>query len=294
MRIISNEGKSIGCKVVKPAILSQLSEERLEILRMLCREPHYPAQIARRMGMKLQTIYYHIRILEKAGLIEFIEYEEHNGGVAKRYAAGAKSIAIIVDDNGWKEATAAPKQIPGIIRPFVEHGYFDGLVVVGSPDPHGKYRARGSEFGIAEIAMLLGNYAPPAFPLYSLDTQITTEDRRKNLILVGGPKVNTLVAEINGALPVRYSKEFGEVYSRVTQKRYSGNIGVVELIPNPDARDRHILAVGGLNFHGTMAAVLALVKKGSELGEKGKAMARVVEGFDEDGDGRVDSVEILE
>jgi len=287
MRLINEEGKSIGCSIVTPGRIRDLSGERLEILKLLSVKPYYPAQLAREMGMQLQTIYYHIRILERAGFIEFMDYEEHGGGIAKRYAAKVQSIAVVVNNNAWKKSAAPAKEIPEVLRPFVGQGFFDGLIVVGSPEPHGKYRARGSEFAIVEIAMLLGSYCHPTFPIYSLDTQIKAEERKKNLILAGGPKVNTLVAEINGALPIRYFHDFSEIYSTVSTKSYSGNIGVVELISNPDAEGKEILMVGGLNQHGTRAAVLALM----ENKVKGNT---VVEGFDEDGDGRVDSIEVLE
>ena len=301
MRIIENEKGAIECRQVGAKEMSVLSDERIEILKLLSASPGYPAEIARKISMPIQSVYYHIRLLEKAGLIEFIDYIEKNGGVAKKYSAKFPSLGIILNEKGWHGVIEQKKKEPKLLEPFIKNGFFDGLIVVGSPDPHGKYRARGSELGMLELSMYLGNYATFDFPLYSLDTQLKTDDRKRNLVLAGGPKVNTLIAEINKSLPIRFEKDNFELFSTLSKKKYGENIGVVELIKNPFASgssSSSILVVAGLNQHGTRAAVIALVKKMKEI-EQGnkfnkKIMAKVIEGFDEDGDGVVDAVEIRE
>ncbi len=298
MRLLKEESGTIECKEIGQKQLSALSDERIEILKLLSAAPSYPAEIARSMDMPVQTVYYHIRLLEKAGLIDFVEYSERNGGVAKKYSCKIPSIGLILNEKGWHRINEAKKKEPKLLAPFIKNGFFDGLIVVGSPDPHGKYRARGSELGMLELSMYLGNYATFDFPLYSLDTQLKTGDRKRNLVLAGGPKVNTLIAEINNSLPVRFDSGNFEVESKLSKKRYSENIGVIELIKNPFSPQSSILVIAGLNQHGTRAAVIALVKKMKEieLGNKfnKKIMAKVIEGFDEDGDGIVDAVEIRE
>ena len=290
---MNDDGTVLGCKEVKS--LNAMSQERLKILKMLGNRPAYAVEVAREIGLPVQTTYYHIRILERAGLIGFVDYEERNGGVAKRYSTKAQSFAIVIDEKGWKYSALPSQDVPGLLKPFVGQGFFDGLLVVGSPDPHGKHRARASELGMLELAMLLGRYATPIFPVYALDTQISEKDKVGNLILAGGPKVNTLVAEINDRLPIRYTRDCAEVYSTVSSKAYSGNIGVIELVKNPFNSGKFLLIVGGLNQHGTRAAVLAMINKTKEFeSEKTGLSARVVEGFDEDGDGRIDAVEFLE
>ncbi|MBI5228313.1 helix-turn-helix domain-containing protein [Candidatus Micrarchaeota archaeon] len=310
MRLIKDE-KSIECIEVTPKKTNALSDERIGILRFLSAAPSYPAEIARKIGIPIQSVYYHIQLLEKAGLIEFSGYSERNGGVAKKYTSKADAIGLILNEKGWRKASEPKKKEPKLLGPFIKNGFFDGLIVVGSPDPHGKYRARGSELGMLELAMYLGNYASFDFPLYSLDTQLKTDDRKRNLVLAGGPKVNTLIAEINNSmpksLPIRFDTNNFEVESTLSKKRYSENIGVIELIKNPfssgptssaSSSTSSILVVAGLNQHGTRAAVIALVKKMDEIEEGNKfnkkIMAKVIEGFDEDGDGVVDAVEIRE
>lgn len=298
MRLVNDNGKSIVCSELAPSALAALSKDRLEILRMLSDKPRYPAELARELNMPVQTIYYHIRLLERAHLLEFVDYEERNGGVAKKYACTAESCAIVLNNKAWKEHNATRTgRVPAVFAPFVKRDSFDGLFVVGSPDPHGKYRARASELGVLELAMMLGQYASFSFPLYVLDTQLKTDDKKKNLILAGGPKVNTLIAEVNNALPIRFGSNF-ELYSSITKKRYIENVGVIELINSPFSKKSKILLVGGLNYMGTRAAMFALAEhmKEIESGNKHRPgmLAKVVEGFDENGDGLIDAVEVLE
>lgn len=286
MRLMDDDGNSIGCRMIDEKSIGSLSKERMDILRVICRKPAYPAEIARALGMPMQTIYYHIRLLEKAGLLEFVDYEERNGAVAKRYRSKAHSIAVVIDKDGWKESGLHPAKVPEILQPFIRNGFFDGRIIVGSPDPHGKYRARAHEVGMIELTMHLGQFARFEFPLYSLDTRLNDEIRKMNLIVAGGPKVNTFVQEINGRLPIAFDKSNFTLFDRKSGKKYEENVGVIEVIKNPYNRSAKILLVGGLNHHGTRAAIIALVKKRIETNT-------VVQGFDENGDGVVDSVEIL-
>lgn len=295
MKLINENDEAVSCMEMDINKFASLSKERLQILMMLIKQPMYAAEIARAIGMEEQALYYHIKLLQKAGLVKFTEYEEKRGGVAKKFIASAESIALVLSNN-WKHYAHSQIVVPRIFSHFIDDGTFNGKFVVGSPDPHGKYRARASEFPILELAMLLGSYATFSFPLYVLDTQLI--DKKQNLIIAGGPKVNILTAEINDELPLRFDKATFEIYSKFSKKRYSGNIGVIELLPNPFVRNKRILLVGGLNHHGTRAAILAIIKKMKQIeegnGHNVKVIAKVVEGFDENGDGIVDAVEILE
>jgi len=300
MRLFSDDNQYIKCKEMKADSLNILTKDRLKILELLNSEPMYPVQIAKITNMQVQTIYYHMKILEKSGLIEFSGYEEKQGGVAKKYIAAADSIAIVLNKNGWRKGKHISKKevIPKLLQPFMREGFFDGKMILGSPDPHGKYRARGSELSMVEVGMLLGQYGTFSFPGYLLDTEIKPKDRKQNLILAGGPKVNMLVNEINKQLPIRFEESTFDVYSTLSKKKYGENVGLIELINSPFYKRSKILLIGGLNYHGTRAAVLGLIKKMNKIEEgnihNSSIMAKVVEGYDDDGDGVVDSVEILE
>jgi DNA-binding transcriptional ArsR family regulator len=298
MRLVSEEGKSLGCSRIGAESIKVLSPERIEILKIIAREPMYPAQIARKMGMGVQAVYYHIKMLEKAGLAGFVEYEERGGAMAKKFGSSADALAIVLDEGGWREYREEKREVPKLLSPFVKNGMFDGRILLGSPDPHGKYRARGNELCMVEFSMLLGQYAGFSFPLYLLDTEVKEKEKEGNLVLAGGPKVNTIVAEVNRHLPIRFDEKSFDVHSTLSGKKYGENIGILELLENPFNMKKKLLLLGGLNQNGTRAAVLAMVKKMREV-EAGNTynpeiIAKVVEGFDDNGDGIVDAVEILE
>jgi len=296
MKVVS-DNNAIETAEINGSSLDVLSAERLKMLELLAKEPLYPAQLARYMQMSVQTIYYHMRLLEEAGLIKFMDYEEKKGAVAKRFASIADSLVIVLNKDAWKKNIVSKKTTPEILLPFIKNGFFNGKIILGAPEPHGKYRSRGSEFCMVEFAALLGNYAAFSFPLYFLDTELREADKKQNLVLAGGPKVNMVVSEINNSLPIRFEAGFG-IYSTLSKKKYGENIGLVEILDNPFSKNSKILFLGGLNQHGTRAAVLSLIKK-MEMIEDGnmyspKIIAKVVEGFDDNGDGIVDTVEILE
>jgi len=298
MKLLNESNEAVGCSQITPESVGVLSSERLKMLELLAKEPQYPAQLARQMGMSVQTIYYHVRLLEEAGLVRFVEYEEKKGGVAKKFASVADSIAIVLNNESWKRHVAAKKPASKLFAPFIKNNLFNGMIVVGSPDPHGKYRARGSELCMLEFAALLGQFSDFSFPLYRLDTELKESERKQNLVLAGGPKVNTLVSEINHGLPIRFDEATFEIQSTLSKKRYRENIGIVELVENPFMKSSKILLLGGLNQYGTRAAILSLIKKMDRI-EEGNTydslkIAKVVEGFDDNGDGIVDTVEILE
>ncbi|MBI5223089.1 S-layer protein [Candidatus Micrarchaeota archaeon] len=299
MILIDDEGRRrIDSTGLMEEQISALSLERVKILRFAAKKPVYAAEIAREMGVTIQRVYYHIRRLETAKLLVFVDYLEVNGAVAKRYKTSMNAASVVFGEE-WK--THEPEQnraVPNYLRPFIKNEFFDGLMVLGSPDPHGKYRARASDLGMLELSMFLGRYATFDFPLYRLDTQIKESELQKSLILAGGPKVNTIVAQINDKLPVRFGVENAEIKSELSGRTYSENVGLIELVKNPNNPDSWILVIGGVNQQGTRAAVMAIVKKSREL-DLGNSydpgvIAKVVEGFDEDGDGIVDEVEIKE
>lgn len=298
MKFVSEDNNAIGCAEITSSSVGVLSEDRLKMLELLAKEPLYPAQLAREMHMSVQTVYYHVKLLEDAGLVKFVEYEEKRGAVAKKFASVSDSLAIVLNKDAWKRNVVKKKNLPELLIPFIKNGFFNGRMVLGSPDPHGKYRARGSELCMVEFSALLGQYAAFSFPLYSLDTELRESEKKQNLILAGGPKVNVLVSEINKNLPIKFEEAAFDIYSTLSKKKYGENVGVVELINSPFARNSKILLLGGLNQHGTRAAVLSLVKKMKQIQEgnmyNSKVIAKVVEGFDDNGDGVVDTVEILE
>ncbi|MFH1199649.1 MAG: S-layer protein [Candidatus Micrarchaeota archaeon] len=290
--------QSVEARIVGEKAMGALSSERLRILVELSRADQYPAELARSLGMGVQTAYYHMRILAQAGLVELASYQAAGGAMAKKYRCSAGAVALLLRPK-WKPLAREPLgKPPEFFRPLISAGRLDAKIIVGSPDPHGKYRSRGSEYCTMELASILGAYASFRYPLYFLDTEAKESSLAENLIVVGGPKVNMVAEKANSALPIRFSEKGLGLHSTLSNKRYSENFGIIELVDSPFAKGKKMLFIAGSDHMGTRAAVLAMITEREKL-EKGnmydaKVLAKVVQGFDEDGDGIVDAVEILE
>jgi hypothetical protein len=75
------------------------------------------------------------------------------------------------------------------------------------------------------------------------DIDVTPEDiATYNLVLFGNPRVNSLIAQVNDRLPLRFKGEGiaagGEVYA-------GNDVGTVMIMPNPLTRERYVVIVGG-------------------------------------------------
>lgn len=298
--LLVKDGKALSAFVLNPAQASSLSPQRLKILSQLSLEAGYPAELARILKIPQQAAYYHMRALLEAGLIELVDYQQKQGALAKRFKARANAFAFVAREKWmpFRPAVGGLRKAPMLFEPFLENGFFDGSFVVGSPDSHGEYRARGSELCAMELSMLLGQYAQFEYPLFLLDTELREEHKRRNLFAIGGPKVNALVLELNRQLPISFDENTFDLKSSLSGKKYSENVGVIELVQNPFNKSKKILVVSGRDHLSTRVAVLAILSKRAEL-EKGNShdasvIAKVVQGFDEDADGIVDAVEILE
>lgn len=72
------------------AAIALLKPQRLEILRKLD-EPHTCPELAESFGASAQQIYYHVKALENAGLVEKVGERRIRGAVEGRYQAKARS-----------------------------------------------------------------------------------------------------------------------------------------------------------------------------------------------------------
>jgi hypothetical protein len=201
------------------------------------------------------------------------------------------------------------KRLQLFFDPFIkEDGNFDGKIVVGSPDPHGPFKARARDGHYASyLAMFLGQFVRlPMDFVVRLDVDIKAEkEEENNLILVGGPGTNLLTQEVNDSLPIRFSMMpskhgflFGGLVSEKSKNVYTGDaVGVVARIVNPWNKEKRIIVLAGNKAVGTKACVIALAKFWRQTLKDFRAendFATVIQGFDLDGDGKVDSIEVLE
>ncbi|MFQ6051832.1 MAG: S-layer protein [Candidatus Hydrothermarchaeota archaeon] len=87
-------------------------------------------------------------------------------------------------------------------------------------------------------------------PISRLDTELTPEDfENYNLILVGGPKVNILVHEL---------QEEGKLPFNITAEKPGPGKGAVMFLDNPYGTGKDVLIVAGSDREGTREASLAL------------------------------------
>jgi DNA-binding PadR family transcriptional regulator len=284
-----------------------------KILVMLSEKEMYPLEIARVLKIHEQKAYYHVRKLAKAGAIVVAREEEKKGATAKYYKAASPAFGIELTQE-YRPIKKLPllsmeEQIQKFFKEFIkEDGTFGGKIVVGSPVPHGPFNtsARDGHYA-SHLTFFIGQFAkmPEEFAI-KLDVDVKAEKEEKNnLILVGGPGTNLLAQEVNEYMPIRFNMQpseegflFGGLVSKKTSRVYTADtVGIVAKIVNPWDKGKQIMILAGNKAVGTKACVLAVTNfwKKTLKGYNGEGtFAKVIQGFDLDGDGKVDSIDVLE
>lgn len=289
-----------------PKAISSLNTSLAQqILKELAKSPSCAMDLARKLKQHEQKVYYHIRNFERLGLVKLERVEERVGATAKVYSTVSEAISYkIIKDSFTLDKKTRAGEIR-FLHPFIEKGKMNSIIVVGSPDPHGKYKSPASDgyCGI-NLAMFFGKYLDEfKIPSYKLDTQVTTEDAEKNLIIIGGPKANIFTDKINKYLPIYfdYSEEFKDwvIVSSLTRNVYRDKYcGVIIRSKNPFHEGSEIILLAGKGFSGSNAAVIGLCRYITQVSKGNSAkediIAKVVRGVDLDSDGIIDDVEFLE
>ena len=271
------------------------SDLTFKILRELVKSESSPIEVARRLEENEQKVYYHFRKLERIGIIEVVRKEKRLGAFAKIYKVKFPYISFkIFEGKFLKEQKIRIKELK-ILRPFVENGKLNCLIVIGSPDPHGKYLAQASDGSAAiDLALYLGSFLKQTKLCYKLDTQLKTNELKENLILIGGPKANMVLERINKKLPIYFDvvNDFN-VVSTLTKKVYTQDeVGILIKTKNPFNPNKKILILSGKRFKGTRASIIGFIKYAKELEDD--EFAKVVLGVDKDSDGIIDDAIFLE
>ncbi|MCW1296681.1 MAG: ArsR family transcriptional regulator [Candidatus Parvarchaeota archaeon] len=282
-----------------------LNPIRWKILKLLASKPMYPAEIAKILKMHEQKVYFHIKQLKNSGLISIERKEEKKGGIAKFYKVSSYAFGLEIPGG---EKKIPPLSIPRIneklrefLSPFVKDSELNCKIVVGSPDPHGPFKAsaRDGHYGIY-LGIFLGQICnlPKEFAI-KLDVDIKAEkEEQNNLILIGGPGTNILTAEMNKYLPIKFDEQ--NYWKGIVSEKsvYTAeSCGVIARIRNPFNKENKILVLAGLRAIGTKACVLGITRFYKDVlknYQNDEDFACVIQGFDLDGDGKIDSVELLE
>ena len=295
---------SLPARTISPGDARCLgSELAVRIIETLSNTAMYPVELARKLKIHEQKVYYHVRNLEKAGIIKTVREESRHGAIARYYAVDKPAVVIPFRKLEPTQKVFQFKSDSDFFEPFIKDGVLDSLIIVGSPDPHGpeKARSRDGYYGM-DLALFLGtflNYVPKLY--VKLDTEVRQEELNKNnLIIIGGPVVNKVLDGINSKLPVRFDREHNwSIKSTLSRTVYpTDEAGLIVKAKSPHNPERSVLVVAGKRHSGTRAAIVALLNNFKEISSGNvhnrKVHAKVVEGVDLDSDGIVDDAEIRE
>ncbi len=301
MKIVKEEGKSLEILKTKQIQLKDItnlsSPTVLKILDILKQGALYPKEIAKKLKIHEQNIYYYIRKLEKAGIIFKDREEVMHGTTAKFYNLSSESYFFALKN--FYESSKIHERESNFLFPFVSNGKLNSLIVVGSPDPHGPFNARSRDgyFGM-DFALFLGTFLSSIDEgRVKLDTETNQKDIEKNnLILIGGPIVNKVSEELSKYFSIYYEENKKGFYSRLTGKYYvDESLGIISKCVSPFNKDKRILLLAGIRNWGTKAAIIAFLKHFSKIEKKNAdSFGMLVRGLDLNSDGIVDDVEILE
>ena len=287
--------KVLETQVISSEQAQSLHPLKLRILKMLSATPSYVSEIAHAFGIKEQLVYYHLKDIMP--LLEVVEERKVRGTVARKFKTKAQAVTILFSSTYQQFESVA--QHPSFFNPFIKGGIFSGIVVVGSPDPHGPFKARSRDGHYAiDLALYLGSLGklPDHFTV-SLDVDLKLQDAKSNLVVVGGPVTNLISGMLQESLPVRFVSDEHWALIGKAKVYHDDNVGLIARLPHPYNPDATVLVLAGIRFSGTKAAVIGLTRKASLVlnhftGQK--KFYAIVQGFDLDGDGKIDSIELLE
>ncbi len=303
--IEEKDGQKFGYPtlVLQPKDLAVLASDlSRSVVGELIKQPGCAMDVAKRLGQHEQKIYYHMRRLETAGIIKQIGTEKRLGMTAKIYTLTNPVIAAKLAEEGYpiKEYKNLIEDAR-FLSPFIKSGTLNALIVLGDPYPHGRYEASAHHGHVTDFALFLGMMLQDINAInYKFDTQVTETDLKQNLILIGSPKVNTIVDRINPHMPIYFDPEREwAIISRLSGESYDHELdGVVMKIKNPFNKDAEMMVLAGKRSMGIRSAVLACIHHSREIAAGNKhrpdVMAKVVRGIDRNADGIIDSVRFLE
>lgn len=305
-------GKAFGKRIV---VFDNVEHIRIlsnplawQIMRLLSDTPMYPIEIAKKLRIYEQSAYYYVRKLVEIGALEDAGTNNVRGGTARLYHSSSPAFGI---EMSWGE-----KHLDFQTHPDYEHPYgrkffndyivnncFNGLIIVGAPDPHGPYRssARDGHYAV-HLAFFLGMISNiPSEFIVKLDADAKAEKviEGNNLISIGGPGTNIITAEFNKFLPIKFNEKnfWSGLVEGSSAKPYNlDNQGLIAKIKNPYNHEKNIIVVAGVRSIGTKSAVIALTNYSEEIlksYQNDEEWALVVQGFDMNADGKIDHVDII-
>ncbi|MBN2331118.1 MAG: helix-turn-helix domain-containing protein [Candidatus Aenigmarchaeota archaeon] len=290
--------------VVDPNKIGVLSSPlAVRMVQELTRQPGCALDIARSMQEDEQKVYYYLKKLEKAGIVRLSKTERRHGMTAKIYDAIAPVISVKLHEDGHEIPDEKITHDPAMLKflsPFIRDGKLNAVIVIGDPYSHGRFDKASHEGPYAfDFGIFLGKIIKNVdFPHYKLDTEVSEEDLKNNLILIGNIKSNVVIDKMNHALPVYFDSEDDfKVVSKHTGKSYKDpRTGVILKFDNPFGKGKKVLIIGGIGSRGSRSSVIALTQRFKDLadGNDDGEMFRVFRGCDRSGNRVIDDVDIME
>ena len=238
--------------------------QRRKILNLLSEKEMTVSDMEEQLNIGKQTLYYNLEKLQNGNLID------SKGSKPKYFSSDLAAYYFKPENVEPEENPVMLENIPDILEGFVKNKRIACKIVVGAPFPHGEYdRRHRTSYKAGEIAAILGNYGQRSKKLIFTDTEL---DNNPNLnqgpiISVAGPRVNSLSAELNDKMSVKFDPAKGLDSIITPNNSYGGSeygFVVREMI-----KGRLTMMVAGISGIGTSAAIEALSSRASELGEKG-------------------------
>ncbi len=253
---------------------------RSKILEILKDGPKTLGELSKELKLLEQNVFYHLKHLVKVGAVKRVAEE----GKPIRYALSGELLMLKFGEGVKAELVQEAVEFP----PFITNATLNFTVIIGAPDPHGPEKARARDNSL--VGYVLVAFAPFVawrFPLVLYDTQVLSGSYEGPFIVLGGPVTNLFFAKINKFLPAKFKDRNILTPKTVYTDDFAGFIAV------SDSPYGTVLAVAGRTLEGTKAAVLALRTFIREAAANGIEYM-VVEGYDRDADGHVDSFEVVE
>ena len=280
------------------------SKVAFKIVKSLAGSPASAIDVSRKLKIHEQKIYYHVRRLEKAGIIYTISNEKRHGMIAKIFSVVSPVIAAKLYEKGVEIKEKSEINIPPLLvdffKPFIEDGRFNAKVIIGDPSPHGEYGSAGSEGAhVTDLMLFLGRFLSSfTAQNYKLDTEVREADLKNNLILIGNSRTNAVIDKVNSHSPIYFDLQKNSIASKITEKTYKDDrCGIISKFDSPFNKEKKILIIGGLRTRGTRAAIISIFKvlDNNFLNLKDTENVHyVVQGLDKDSDMVIEDAIILE
>ena len=305
--VLKRDGKFLSKNILvfdNPSNLSTATSDMAwKILQALDEKPMYPNDLAKKLKIHEQKIYYHINKMLDAGLIEVIREESRHGAICRFFAPTSKAFGFEFK-NGETEIKINQNHMNPHLKDFfyefVKDGVFNGSIVVGSPMPHGPYltTAKDGHF-VAHLGIFLGNFCSLTNRfVVKLDTEVKAEESyKRNMILIGGPVTNMVFADLNESLKKRFEWKRSWVITSKENSYGGESDALIAKITNPWDETKKIIIFAGAHRQATKSCIIAMTQHYEKILKnfnKNKDFYIVLRGLDRDGDGKIDDVEIFE